>query len=393
MAVNIGSKGLKTCKKGSGNVSAIYKGSTKIWPTKITYTDDYIAFRFYRYGNGGMTPPYEDGSIMAHNWTASGSWYQNMVVFQFTDEFFDKNPTTIYGNNGYYQDDGSGGRVKAGTIYRFSNPNNYDMVQIYNNYTYSSIMNYCTAIVNIPAATQYYNVSVSNFTRGGVYVMKLPDYSSNDGYASSGLAHWNQTKFPCQYNRSGGSTKYNLVAHRNWLASTPSESWFMPQSLNVVFLQSALPIIREVDPSRIRMETFRVSTTEKQTSFNISRRTFDELLNQTEWINSIFIEGEQLRTLDSVITYESDTEMIGCISLMDWVAGINNPEFLLGKYHATGTGVIECRSAINPDVWQFPDVGEDVELPVFIVITPLNSSMGQAILNARMHDGIKDYFA
>lgn len=167
----------------------------------------------------------------------------------------------------------------------------------------------------------------------------------------------------------------------------------MPQSLNVVFLQSALPIIREVDPSRIRMETFRVSTTEKQTSFNISRRTFDELLNQTEWINSIFIEGEQLRTLDSVITYESDTEMIGCISLMDWVAGINNPEFLLGKYHATGTGVIECRSAINPDVWQFPDVGEDVELPVFIVITPLNSSMGQAILNARMHDGIKDYFA
>lgn len=54
MAINIGNSDLNDCQIGGTKVNEIYVGSIKVWPTKIVYTNDFIAFR---YGNAGQTPP------------------------------------------------------------------------------------------------------------------------------------------------------------------------------------------------------------------------------------------------------------------------------------------------------------------------------------------------
>lgn len=219
MAIYIGDKEVNDCNLGSKGVKEVYCGDIKIWPT--VEPEDYIAFRYYRYGDGSQTPPYEIAPLMAHNWTENGNWYQNLVVFQFTDAFWKKNPDVIIGNNGYYVDNPD--RVVSGAISTLNNPNEYSMFEIYEKYDYNTILNNLGQGVSIPPG-QYFNINVGTgiFTKGKIHVIVIPPLQEGT-YGSSGISHWNQERFPCVYTRKGSTKEYKLLPKMGWLSSSPSQ--------------------------------------------------------------------------------------------------------------------------------------------------------------------------
>lgn len=390
MAVDIGTKELSDCRIGNTKINEIYVGSTKVWPTKIVYTNDFIAFRYYRYGNAGQTPPYEIADIMAHNWSASGTWYQNLVVFQFTDAFFDKNPTTIFGNNGYYQDDGSGGRVKQGTLYRLNNSTNLSMEEVYSKYSYSTITNYCSVVTTIPGGSQYFNINVStNFVRGGIYVIKLPDYSSGT-YASCGLYHWNQSKFPCLYTRGSSSTGYNLIPQTGWLQQVPTQKWYMPRLITTVidpyFINSSSVPVEELAQSLVVRISFLETNAKSEDMIPINKTVYDLFGEYPH----VFESGEYPTRMQVVLQNVGSYNIVGLLAMHE--SWRNIPEAIVGKFHVQSNTIIARTIFDTADQYTWLDMaGENIHL--FLFLAEETSGMGQAILNAQVQSPLIDYFA